>query len=51
MMRVAKEIAPLYPELNLDLLLTGILFHDSGKTLGERVRKRIRNELWTSSAN
>src|SRR3954452_12785348 len=31
MMRVAKEIAPLYPELNLDLLLTGILFHDSGK--------------------
>ena len=31
MMRVAKEIAPLYPQLNLDLLLTGILFHDSGK--------------------
>src|SRR5213082_3578647 len=31
MMRVAKEIAPLYPELNLDLLLAGILFHDSGK--------------------
>ena len=35
MMRVAKEIAPLYPQLNLDLLLAGILFHDSvnfGKT-------------------
>src|SRR6266446_6463032 len=31
MMRVAKEIAPLYPQLNLDLLLAGILFHDSGK--------------------
>src|SRR5215471_17494743 len=31
MMRVAKQIAPLYPELNLDLLLAGILFHDAGK--------------------
>src|SRR5437764_2617580 len=31
MMRVAKQIAPLYPELNVDLLLAGILFHDSGK--------------------
>jgi 3'-5' exoribonuclease len=31
MMRVAKEVAPLYPQLNLDLLLAGILFHDSGK--------------------
>ncbi len=31
MMRVARGIAPLYPELNLDLLLAGILFHDSGK--------------------
>jgi 3'-5' exoribonuclease len=31
MMRVAREIAPLYPQLNLDLLLAGILFHDSGK--------------------
>src|SRR5437773_8343460 len=31
MMRVAKGIAPLYPELNLDLLLAGILFHDCGK--------------------
>jgi 3'-5' exoribonuclease len=31
MMRVAKQIAPLYPELNLDLLVAGILFHDSGK--------------------
>jgi 3'-5' exoribonuclease len=31
MMRVAREIAPLYPQLNIDLLLAGILFHDCGK--------------------
>src|ERR1700726_758015 len=31
MMRVARAIAPLYPELNVDLLVAGILFHDSGK--------------------
>jgi 3'-5' exoribonuclease len=31
MMRAAKEIAPVYPQLNLDLLIAGILFHDSGK--------------------
>src|SRR6266516_820989 len=31
MMRIASEIAPLYPQLNLDLLVAGILFHDSGK--------------------
>ena len=31
MMRIAKEIAPLYPQLNVDLLLAGILFHDCGK--------------------
>jgi 3'-5' exoribonuclease len=31
MMRVARGLAPLYPQLNLDLLLAGILFHDSGK--------------------
>jgi 3'-5' exoribonuclease len=31
MMRLATQIAPLYPELNLDLLVAGILFHDSGK--------------------
>src|SRR6266571_4565995 len=31
MMRVAREIAPLYPQLNVDLLLAGILFHDCGK--------------------
>ena len=31
MMRVATQLAPLYPDLNLDLLVAGILFHDSGK--------------------
>jgi 3'-5' exoribonuclease len=31
MMRVAIAIAPLYPQLNVDLLIAGILFHDSGK--------------------
>lgn len=31
MMRVATELVPLYPQLNLDLLIAGILFHDSGK--------------------
>ena len=31
MMRVANQIAPLYPQLNVDLLIAGILFHDSGK--------------------
>lgn len=31
MMRVAAQIAPLYPQLNRDLLIAGILFHDSGK--------------------
>jgi len=31
MMRLANQIAPLYPQLNLDLLIAGILFHDSGK--------------------
>src|SRR6202011_3978684 len=31
MMRIANKIAPLYPQLNVDLLLAGILFHDCGK--------------------
>ncbi len=31
MMRLAVQITPLYPQLNLDLLIAGILFHDSGK--------------------
>jgi 3'-5' exoribonuclease len=31
MMRIARAIAPLYSQLNIDLLIAGILFHDSGK--------------------
>src|SRR5438270_1431278 len=31
MMRLGRVIAPLYAQLNLDLLIAGILFHDSGK--------------------
>ena len=31
MMRVTMQVAPLYPELNLDLLIAGVLFHDCGK--------------------
>src|ERR1700731_216540 len=31
MMRVGLSIAPLYPQLNVDLLVAGILLHDSGK--------------------
>jgi 3'-5' exoribonuclease len=31
MIRTARAIAPLYPELNVDLLIAGILFHDCGK--------------------
>src|SRR5436305_5861177 len=31
MMRVAVSLGPLYPQLNVDLLVAGILLHDSGK--------------------
>jgi len=31
MIRIARAVAPLYPQLNIDLLIAGILFHDSGK--------------------
>lgn len=31
MMRSAEALCPVYPELNRDLILTGILFHDCGK--------------------
>jgi 3'-5' exoribonuclease len=31
MMRLAAAIVPLYPQLNLDLLIAGVLFHDAGK--------------------
>ena len=31
MMRSAEALCPVYPELNRDLVLTGVLFHDCGK--------------------
>ncbi len=31
MLRTAEAIVPLYPQLNRDLLIAGVLFHDSGK--------------------
>lgn len=31
MMRSAAVLCPVYPELNRDLILTGVLFHDCGK--------------------
>jgi len=31
MIRVALSLCPLYPALNADLIIAGILFHDSGK--------------------
>jgi 3'-5' exoribonuclease len=31
MMRTAAALVPLYPQLNLDLLIAGVLFHDAGK--------------------
>lgn len=31
MMRSAAALCPVYPELNRDLVLSGVLFHDSGK--------------------
>ena len=42
MMRVAKEIAPLYPELNLDLLLTGRALRSSRTRRSGRVSRSRR---------
>jgi 3'-5' exoribonuclease len=39
MMRVAAALAPLYSHLNGDLLLAGILFHDSGKLWENHLRE------------
>ena len=33
MARVAKAILPVYPEVNADLVMAGILIHDTGKTI------------------
>ncbi len=33
LLRIADRVAPLYPTLDRDLLLVGVLFHDIGKTV------------------
>ena len=52
MMRTADSVAQVYPDLNRDLLLTGVLFHDSGKLwemcppeAGFGIPREIRGEL------
>ncbi|HEX3729799.1 MAG TPA: HD domain-containing protein [Opitutaceae bacterium] len=48
MARAAKALAPLYPEVNGDLAMAGILLHDSGKALefeGTLAPKRTRRGL------
>ena len=52
MMRAASALCDVYPHLNRDLLLAGVLFHDSGKLwemcppdLGFEMPREIRGEL------
>jgi 3'-5' exoribonuclease len=52
MMRTADSVAQAYPDLNRDLLLAGVLFHDSGKLwemcppeAGFGIPREIRGEL------
>ena len=52
MMRTADSVSQAYPDLNRDLLLTGVLFHDSGKLwemcppeAGFGIPREIRGEL------
>ena len=52
MMRAASALCGVYPHLNRDLILTGVLFHDSGKLwemcppeLGFEMPREIRGEL------
>ncbi len=47
MMRSAKALAGVYPYLNLDLLLVGILFHDSGKLWENSYPETGFNQLHT----
>jgi 3'-5' exoribonuclease len=52
MMRTAESITTVYPALNRDLLITGVLFHDSGKLwemcppeAGFGIPRELRGEL------
>ena len=42
MMELADRIAPLYPELNRDLLMMGVFLHDIGKIARVELRARLR---------
>ncbi|MCF7730032.1 MAG: HD domain-containing protein [Akkermansiaceae bacterium] len=45
MMRAAAALCPVYPELNRDLLLTAVLFHDCGKLWENSYPERGFNQL------
>jgi 3'-5' exoribonuclease len=47
MMRSATALCPVYPELNRDLLLTGVLFHDCGKLWENSYPEHGFNQLLT----
>lgn len=47
MMRSAAALCPVYPELNRDLLLTGVLFHDCGKLWENSYPEHGFNQLLT----
>ncbi len=47
MMRAAAALSPVYPELNRDLLLTGVLFHDCGKLWENSYPEHGFNQLHT----
>jgi len=47
MMRCAKALAPVYPYLNLDLIIVAILFHDSGKLWENSYPEKGFNQLHT----
>ena len=47
MMRSAVALCPVYPELNRDLLLTGVLFHDCGKLWENSYPEHGFNQLHT----
>lgn len=47
MMRSALALYPVYPELNIDLLIAGILFHDCGKLWENTYPETGFNQLMT----
>jgi len=51
MMRVARALRPLYPQLNADLLIAGIVFHDSGKLWENHYARAVLSWITTSAVN